>query len=150
MRRAASTHPTPSPYGDYRRTGMSPDCRRRWRPQARHRSTACGSEAVAAVDGLVTAGLEGHTRDAAAPGAGHLVHLAWAARARAVAAAAAPAAAVAAPTTTAAAAATAVGRAPCRAARGAPRRGIGQTARGKELLLSLGPNEVNAALAATQ
>ena len=52
--------------------------------------------------------------------------------------------------TTTHATAAATGGATRRAAAGAARRGVGQTAGGKELLLTSGPNEVNAALAATK
>src|SRR6202035_499262 len=95
---------------------------------------------------LVTSWLEGDARDGTASGTGILVHLARSAGAGTVAAASAAAAA-----TVGASATGSAGSGPprCATARAAG-WGIGQTARGEELVLPLGPNEVNAALAATQ
>src|SRR5438552_4065497 len=94
-------------------------------------SAGHGAEAVAAVDGLVAARLEGHPSDAATVGAGHLVHLTRA-------------------TESGVAATSAVGGAPGRPAAGATRGRIGEAARGVELLLTLRPNEIDAAVAAPQ
>src|SRR5437588_37111 len=110
---------------------MSPWSRRRWRRPG-PASPGRRAEAVAAVDGLVAAWLEGHAGDPAAAGAGHLEELTGA-------------------TTPGSGSATTTAHA-CGATRGAARRaarrGVGETARGEELLLSLGPDEVHAALAA--
>jgi hypothetical protein len=102
------------------------------------------AEAVAAIDGLVTARLEGDARDAATPSTGDLVHLARAVAAVSAAAAAATTAEAAAAATTAAATLTT-----SRPAAGAPRRGVCEATRSKEVLLALSPNEVDAAIAAT-
>jgi hypothetical protein len=104
------------------------------------------AKAVAAVNGLVTARLEGNARDAAAPSTGDLVHLARAVAAVSTTAAAAAATAEAAATTTAAATAT---LATSRSAAGAARRGVCEATRSKKVLLALSPNEVDAAIAAT-
>jgi hypothetical protein len=104
-----------------------------------------GAEAVAAVNGLVTARLEGNARHAAAPSTGDLVHLA-----RAVAAVSTTAATAAATTAEAAATTTAAATlATSRSAAGAARRGVCEATRSKKVLLALSPNEVDAAIAAT-
>jgi hypothetical protein len=100
------------------------------------------AEAVAAVNGLVAARLEGDARHAAAPSTGNLVHLAGAVAAVSAAAAATTAEAAAAATTAAALTAS-------RSAAGAARRGVCEATRGKKVLLALSPNEVDAAIAAT-
>jgi sensor domain CHASE-containing protein len=101
------------------------------------------AEAVAAVDGLVAARLEGDARHAAAPSTGDLVHLARAVAAISAAAAATTTAEAAAAATTAATLTTS------RSAAGAARRGVCEATRSKKVLLALSPNEVDAAIAAT-
>jgi hypothetical protein len=109
----------------------------------RHHSPRRGAEAVAAVNGLVTTRLERDARDAATPSTGDLVHLARAVAAVSTAATAATTTAEAAAATTAATLTTR------RSAAGAARRGVCEATRGKEVLLALSPNEVDAAIAAT-
>jgi hypothetical protein len=104
-------------------------------------SPRCGAEAVAAVNGLVAARLEGDARDAATPSTGDFVHLA-----RAVAAVSA---ATTATTTAEAAAATTATLTTSRSAAGAARGGVCEATRGKKVLLALSPNEIDAAIAAT-